>query len=94
MRFLNMSATAPTVPDWLALHSGSLKPGVRPETRFVLIGGQPLYKLEVHPASGKFSCAISNTVNGKRLDNSDTTYPNSEQALSGGLDQLRATLGW
>jgi hypothetical protein len=90
-----MSAqTTQKVPDWLTLHSGSLKPGVRPETQFVLIGGQPLYKLEVRPASGKFSCAVSNTVNGKRLDDSATTYSNSEQALSGGLDQLRAKLGW
>jgi hypothetical protein len=89
-----MSATTPSVPDWLALHSGSLKPGVRPETQFVLIGGQPLYKLEVRPASGKFSCAISNTVNGKRLDDAAATYPNSELAINGGLEQLRAKLGW
>ena len=56
------------VPDWLTLRAGSLKPGVRPETQFVLIGDQPLYKLEVRPATGKFTCAISNTVNGKRLE--------------------------
>jgi hypothetical protein len=73
---------------------GSLKPGVRPETQFVLIGGQPLYKLEVRPASGQFACAISNTVNGKRLDDSTTTYANPQAAFNGGLEQLRARLGW
>jgi hypothetical protein len=94
LRFLEMSAPPTNVPDWLALRSGSLKPGVRPETQFVLIGGQPLYKLEVRPASGKFTCAISNTVNGKRLDDSSTIYANALAAFSGGLDQLRTKLGW
>ncbi|MFO0825778.1 MAG: hypothetical protein U0792_22105 [Gemmataceae bacterium] len=56
--------TTVSVPDWLKLHDGSLTPGLRPETTFVVIGGQPLYKLEVRPAVGKFVCAISNTVNG------------------------------
>ena len=81
-------------PDWLSLHAGSLKPGVRPETRFVLIGNQPLYKLEVRPAGGKFTCAISNTVNGKRLDEAGLLYSNEQDAFSGGLEQLRAKLGW
>lgn len=88
-----MSATA-TVPDWLKLHDGSLKPGVRPETTFVMIAGQPLYKLEVRPAVGKFACAVSNTVNGKRLDDAKATHPTAETALAGGLEQLRNSLGW
>ncbi|HEV3437902.1 MAG TPA: hypothetical protein VG122_11110 [Gemmata sp.] len=82
------------VPDWLTLRAGSLKPGVRPETQFVLIGDQPLYKLEVRPATGKFTCAISNTVNGKRLDDGTTVYPGAQEAFAGGLEQLRAKLGW
>lgn len=86
--------TALPVPDWLTLRAGSLKPGVRPETHFVLVGGQPLYKLEVRPAVGKFTCAISSTVNGKRLDDGTTTYPNAQEAFAGGLDQLRVKLGW
>ena len=87
-------ASSPAVPDWLILRAGSLKPGVRPETQFVLVGGQPLYKLEVRPATGKFTCAISNTVNGKRLDDGTITYPGTQEAFTGGLDQLRAKLGW
>ncbi len=85
---------APTVPDWLKLHDGSLKPGVRPETTFVLVGEQPLYKLEVRPAEGKFACAVSETVNGKRFDDAKATYPTAAAALTGGLEQLRNVLGW
>ncbi len=82
------------VPDWLKLHEGSLKAGVRPETTFVMVGGQPLYKLEVRPTAGTFACAVSNTVNGKRLDDAKATYPAPDTALAGGLEQLRNVLGW
>ena len=81
-------------PDWLTQRSGSLRPGVRPETTFVMVGDQLLYKLEVRPAAGKFACAVSNTVNGKRLDDPQATYPDSAAALAGGLEQLRTALGW
>jgi hypothetical protein len=89
-----MVTTSLSAPEWLTLRDGSLKPGVRPETQFVLVGGQPLYKLEVRPASGKFTCAVSNTVNGKRLDDGTITYPNAPEAFAGGLEQLRGKLGW
>jgi hypothetical protein len=83
-----------SVPDWLQQRGGSLKPGIRPETTFVMLEGNPLYKLEVRPAGGKFACAVSNTVNGKRLDNPATSYNTAADALIGGLDQLRNALGW
>lgn len=83
-----------TVPDWLQTRSGSLKAGVRPETTFVMLEGQPLYKLEVRPAKSTFACAVSNTVNGQRLDDTAATYPTAAAALAGGLDQLRNKLGW
>lgn len=88
-----MSATV-SVPDWLVLHDGSFRPGIRPETTFVLVGGQPLYLLNVRPAAGQFACAVSNTVNGKRLDNKANSYPTAEGAFTGGLEQLRNVLGW
>jgi hypothetical protein len=83
-----------TVPDWLQTRGGSLKPGVRPETTLVMLEGNPLYKLDVRPAAGKYACAVSNTVNGKRLDDPKLTYPDAPAALAGGLDQLRNALGW
>lgn len=87
---------APTlpVPDWLKLRDGALKPGVRPETTFVLVAGQPLYKLEVRPAAGKYACAATDAVSGKRLDDPKLTYATADQALAGGLEQLRNALGW
>jgi hypothetical protein len=86
--------SAPAVPDWLRIRDGSLKPGVRPETTFVLVGTQPLYKLEVRPAAGKFTCAVSLTNNGRRLDDFRATYATPDAALAGGLEQLRNALGW
>ncbi len=82
------------VPDWLAARSGALEPGVRPETTFVVLEGNPQYKLEVRPAAGAFACAVSNTVNGKRLDDPKATYPTADAAVIGGLEQLRNKLGW
>ena len=83
-----------TVPDWLQARGGALKHGVRPETTFVMLDGNPLYKLEVRPAAGKFACAVSSTVNGKRHDDPKTTYADPAAAIAGGLDQLRTALGW
>jgi hypothetical protein len=83
-----------TVPDWLQSRGGSLKPGVRPETTFVMLEGHPLYKLEVRPAGGKFACAVSQTNNGKRYDDPKAMYADAPAALAGGLDQLRNALGW
>lgn len=88
------TATTPTVPDWLKLRDGALKPGVRPETTFVLVGGQPMYKLEVRPSAGQFACAVTNTVNGKRRDDPKAIYPTADAAAAGGLEQLRNALGW
>ncbi|MBY0461245.1 MAG: hypothetical protein K2V38_28305, partial [Gemmataceae bacterium] len=83
-----------TVPDWLQARGGAIKQGVFPEVTFVLLEGKPLYKLEVRPAVGKFACAVSGTVNGKRLDDPKLTYTTAAAALAGGLDQLRGQLGW
>ena len=83
-----------TVPDWLVTRSATLKPGVRPETTFVMLEGNPQYKLEVRPAAGTFACTVSNTVNGKRLDDLKATYPSADAAVAGGLEQLRTALGW
>ena len=82
-----------TVPDWLAKRDGSLKRGLSDTVVLVMVGGQPMYRLEVRPAAGRFTCAVLQTVNGHRLDDG-TTYPTADAALAGGLDQLRTKLGW
>ena len=82
------------IPEWLAKRDGAIQPGIRPETRFVLVSGQPLYRLDVRPAAGVFSCAVLNAVNSHRLDDPAATYPSMEAAFAGGLEQLRERLGW
>jgi len=87
------AASTSAVPDWLARRDGAVQPGVQPETRFVLIDGEPLYKLEVRPAEGRYTRAVTETANGHRLD-SPNTYGTFDEALGGGLSQLRDRLGW
>jgi hypothetical protein len=84
---------AVTVPDWLNLRDGSLTPGVQSGTIFVSFGGQPHYRLDVRPAAGRHTCAITQTENGRRLDEGKP-YVSVDAALAGGLEELRAKLGW
>ena len=79
-------------PDWLKARDGSLKPGVNGHV-LVMVGGRPEYRLEVRPAAGQFTCVVTQTVNGRRLDGA-TTCPTADAALAGGLEQLRGNLGW
>ena len=83
-----------TAPDWLTKRDGSLTPGIRDGIVFVVLSGQPQYRLDVRPAAGKHVCAVTQTVNGRRLDDGATTYPTADAAVAGGLDQLREKLGW
>ena len=83
-----------TMPDWLAGRRGQIERGVQPETRFVLINGEPLYRLEVRPAVGRYTCTVSETVNGRRLDDGAATSASFDEALAGGLERLREKLGW
>jgi hypothetical protein len=85
--------TSMTVPDWLTKRDGTLKPGIRDGVLFVMVGGKPLYRLDVRPAGGKFVCAVVQTVNGKQIGD-DTSYATADAALAGGLEQLRNKLGW
>lgn len=80
-------------PEWLTTRSGALAKGLNDATWLVTLNGHPQYKLVATPAKGKFTCAISQTNNGKRLDGG-TEYASREGALTGGLEELRAKLGW
>lgn len=82
------------VPEWLSKREGGLTPGVQPHMLFVVIGGAPQYKVEARPAEGKFIAAVQQSNNGRRLDDGRLTYATADAALAGGLDQLRAVLGW
>ena len=82
-----------TAPDWLTQRGGSLKLGSDGKTWFVVFAGQPNYSLIEVPVAGKSGCAIRQTINGKRIDCAGI-FASKDEAISGGLDELRKALGW
>ena len=78
--------------DWLARHGGELRT-LPDQSSLVLLDGSPQYKLVAVPAKGKFTCAITQMVNGRRIDKG-VVYPDASSAIAGGLDELRQDLGW
>jgi hypothetical protein len=80
-------------PDWLKRRDGILRQGLVENTFVVVLKGEPQYRIVASPASGKFTCFVIQTMNGKRLDQS-RSYPDAEAAIKGGLDELREKLGW
>jgi hypothetical protein len=82
-----------TTPDWLKTRGGELKVGSDKKTYYVVVGHKPLYDLVTLPASGKHVCSIRQTQNGQRID-SKGVYASADEALRGGLEDLRSFLGW
>jgi hypothetical protein len=80
-------------PDWLTQHGGRLLASKDGQSLLVFLGDEPQYLLMPTPAKGKFACRISQTINGRRLDGSGT-YPTPQDAVRGGLEDLRLALGW
>jgi hypothetical protein len=80
-------------PDWLAKRGGDVRPGTFGNSWLVLLAGEPQYRLTPVPADGKYSCHVIQTVNGKRIDKGGT-FASPEDALRGGLEDLRQALGW
>ncbi len=80
-------------PDWLVKRGGSLQPGAYGDVRFVMFEGAPQYKLATVPVGGKYGCAITQTINGKRIE-STAIADTPERAIQGGLEDLRKALGW
>jgi hypothetical protein len=81
-----------TVPDWLTKRGGTLTPGVEGSV-FVVIDGQPHYRLDPVPVEGRVSCAVTETVSGRRLGDG-STFADEPAARAGGLEELRRWLGW
>ena len=84
---------AVATPDWLNARGADLRASKDGHTWTVYFAGQPQYLLEPLPAEGKFICRVTQTVNGKRLEGRGT-YATREDALNGGLADLRNALGW
>ena len=82
-----------TAPDWLVTRDGGLAKGLKDWTLMVTMNGQPQWRLDAVPAKGRFTCVVMQTNNGQRLDGGKE-YPTQEAAWAGGLEELRAKLGW
>lgn len=80
-------------PDWLMRHGGELKSGVGGESWIVFFDGEPQYRLEPVPVKGTHGCKVIQTINGRLLP-AEGTYPTEEEAVRGGLEDLRKALGW
>ena len=81
------------IPDWLTARGGALACGPDGQTWLVLLDGTPQYKLTPVPVGGQFGCQVAQTVNGKRLDK-ERKYATADDAIKGGMEELRAALGW
>jgi hypothetical protein len=82
-----------STPDWLARHDGSMKLAPDGRTWLAFFDGEPHYKLLPAPAKGGFTCRVCQMENGKCVDKGQT-YPTADDALRGGLEELRVFLGW
>lgn len=89
---MTASFSIPT-PDWLAQHGGELRLAKDCLSASVYFAGQLQYVLVPTPAGGKHACRVTETFNGRRLD-SDGVWDTRQAAFQGGLEQLRAKLGW
>jgi hypothetical protein len=84
---------AVTAPDWLTLRGGELRPSANNPSCSVYFAGQLQYVLVPVPAKGKYACRITETINGRRLDGNGL-YATADEAVRGGLEELRGKLGW
>jgi hypothetical protein len=82
-----------TAPDWLSARNGHLVNAINGRSVLVTVDGEPMWRLDALPSRGKYTCAVLQTNSGKRLDEGKE-YPTQEAAWAGGLDELRAKLGW
>jgi hypothetical protein len=80
-------------PDWLTQRGAALKLGSDRTTWYVLFGPKPQYALVPRPAENRFECCTRQTINGELIP-SKQIYATSDEALRGGLDELRKHLGW
>jgi hypothetical protein len=84
---------AQTAPEWLTKRGGALRSGVDGRSWFVYFAGAPQYEVTPVPVKGKLGCEIRQTINGRRLDCAGP-YATAEEAVRGGLEDLRKALGW
>ena len=84
---------AVTAPEWLTKRGGELRCSHDGHSCAVLLRGEPQYLVLEVPAGGKHGCHVKQSNNAKRLD-SGATYQTPDDAVRGGLEDLRKALGW
>jgi hypothetical protein len=77
----------------MAVRGGEVRGGADGHAWAVYFDGQPQYLVVPVPAKGKFTCDVTQTINGKHLEGQGT-YATRDEALAGGLNDLRNALGW
>ncbi len=82
-----------SVPEWLAKRGGGLRPNSDPRIWLVTFRGEAQYRLTPVPVGGQFGCAVTQTINGKRIPCA-ATAATEEEAVRAGLEALRQALGW
>ena len=82
-----------TTPEWLARHRGELRGEADGKSSLVWLDQKPLYLLVPVPKGNQHGCMVTQTNNGRRLDGPGT-YTTIEDAIRGGLEDLRKALGW
>jgi hypothetical protein len=83
----------PTVPEWLTLRNGNLRRAVNGQAWVVCFDDQPQYIVTPVPVGGKHGSDVIQSINGKRVATKGT-FATEEEAIRGGLEDLRAALGW
>jgi len=81
------------IPSWLAQRNGALQAASDGSAWFVLLSGRPQYSLAPVPVRGKYGCTIKQANNGRLIESSGV-YSSADEALRGGLEDLRKALGW
>jgi hypothetical protein len=77
----------------LTQRGGTIRPGIDGRSWLVYFDGQPQYQVSPVPVTGKFGSQVMQTINGRRVETRGT-FANAEEAVRGGLEDLRKALGW
>jgi hypothetical protein len=79
-------------PEWLARRGGEVRQSTLGPW-VVYFDRQPQYVLTPVPVAGKHGCQVVQSINGRRLDDG-SSFASAEDAVWGGLEDLRKALGW
>ena len=82
-----------TAPEWLTQRGGTLRSSYDSHSWMVYFDDRLQYQVTPVPVAGKFGSKVMQTVSG-RLVETKGTYATTEEAVRGGLEDLRKALGW